>query len=86
MGHQVEQPVAENQKRTGKPARQLPQRRVELRGVVGIDHAQHRLGPREVDPSAEERTQGELAGLSVPGTAAQALGKQRSRIGAEHVV
>ena len=52
--------------------------RVELGRVRGVDDAQHRLGPRQVDPAGEERAQGELARLGLPRASRQAVGQDQA--------
>ena len=47
----VEQMIAKCDDRSGKPTSKLLECGVELRGVARFDHAQNRLGPRQVDPA-----------------------------------
>ena len=77
MGDHVEQMVAQRDDRPGQPARELLEGRVELGGVARFDHAEHRLGPREVDPAGEERPERELARLGMARTSAQAVGQDQ---------
>ena len=77
MCHHVEQMIAQRDDRPGEPARELLEGRVELGGVARFDHAQHRLGPREVDSAREERAERELARLGMASASAQAVGQDK---------
>ncbi len=77
VGQHVEQAVPQPLDRSREAARQLPKGRVELRPAVRIDDAEHRLGPRQVDPPVEERPQGELPRLGQPGSGGQQVGQQQ---------
>ena len=50
MSDDIEQPVAQCGDRARQAAGKLVQGRAQLRGVLGVDDAQDRLGPGEVDP------------------------------------
>ena len=73
----VEQAVAERDDRPGQAAGELLQGGVELCRRPRVDHAEHRLGPRQVEPAREERAERELARRGVPGTPGQALGQDQ---------
>ena len=87
MGQDVEQAVAEPHDRPGEAAGELLQGGVELRRGPRVDHAEHRLGPRQVDPAREEGAERELARLGLPGPSGQAVRQQQAqqRGGADRV-
>ena len=74
MSNHVEQVIAQRDDRPGQAAGELLECRVELSGVARVDHAEHRLGPRQVDPAGEERAERELARLGVARTAGSGSG------------
>ena len=55
-------------------------------GVRGVDHAEHRLGPGQVDPAREEGAERELARLGVPRPAARQWARTSSSRGGEPTV
>ncbi len=67
MSDHVEQVIAQGDDRPREPAGELLERRVELRGVWRVDHAEHRLGPCQVDsPERNARS------VNSPGSAGRA--------------
>ncbi len=86
VSEQAQQVFAELRHRRGDATGQLPQGDIELTGVAGIDHAQHRLGLREIEPSGEKCPERELARLGQPRPAAHTLASRHSKSGGEPIV
>ena len=81
VGEHVEQAVPEPLDRPGEAAGELLERRSDLGRRLRVDHREHRLGPRQVDPTRQEGPERELAGLGQPGAAAEAGREDRPEQG-----
>ena len=59
----VEQAIAREQDRFRQAAGELQQGGGQSLGSIGLDHVEHGLGLRQVEPARQKRAKGELARL-----------------------